>query len=145
MGRGRGKAMKQRTRIPRKRATPRNIHPERSGSHRIRLRTRAEKEARRRELFERSDGRCEDLIGDPITSVQTQEGIVALYFRCNRRINIKAYDPAFNPQGMEWSHRRHGSNKCDCMDCGIASCHECHVKRHNCGGKPCPKKVKVSA
>jgi hypothetical protein len=136
------KAKPRKTRVKPKRETPRTIHPERSGSghKRERLHGKA-REQRRAEIFARSGGRCEELTGDPIVVVQTQAGPIGIYFSCNRRINSGTYDPSYNPHGMEWSHNRHAANKCDCMACGIASCHDCHVKRHAGGnGKPCPSK-----
>jgi hypothetical protein len=121
--------MIQRTPTRRKRKTPRVIHSERSGlgHKRERLHGKA-KTFRRMELFERSRGRCEDEWPEDCPEY--------MYIRCSRRINSGTYDPSYNPHGMEWSHNRHAANKCDCMACGIASCHDCHVKRHNAGGKP---------
>jgi hypothetical protein len=115
-----------------KRKTPRAVHSERTahlngGHKRVRLIGIA-KTLRRLELFQRSRGRCEDEWPEDCPEF--------MYIRCNRRINSDTYDPAYNPRGMQWSHNRHAANKCDCMACGIASCAECHAKRHNAGGKP---------
>lgn len=122
--------MKQRTRIPKRRQKPRVIHPERSGGHlRLRLYGKARSE-RRREIFERSQGRCEAMRNFIVPEVLWHIYGASLISRCNRAITWDL---------MEWSHNRHGANKCDCLDCGIASCKECHARRHN--PKPCPKKV----
>src|ERR1051325_3906160 len=102
----------RRKRINPKRKTPRVIHPERTahitGHKRERLHGEA-RSKRRAEIFERAGGRCEELIGEPLSTVPTKDGVMVIKFRCNR--------PA-----TEWSHKRHGANKCDCMQCGIASC-----------------------
>ena len=124
--------MKQRKPIPKKRKTPRNIHSERSGGHlRVRLHGKA-REARRAEIFARAGNYCEEIIRCPLP--ECNEGGKAWHvYRCP------------NP-ATEWSHARHGSNKCDCLDprCSIASCTDCHKRRHAGGnGKPCPRKAKV--
>lgn len=118
----------KRTRI-KPRHKPRRKRPELFGGHGIRLRGKAKTE-RRRDIFERSGGRCEQMIplryntclhfGLPIGTTE----------RCWKRITWDS---------MEWSHNRHAANKCDCMECGIASCKECHARRHN--PKPCPRKA----
>ncbi len=124
--------IRQRKRIPTKRATPRVIHPERSGGHhRVRLHGKA-REQRRAEVFERAGGRCEEKYPAMVPSIGGDLNGEWMIVRCPNR-------------ATEWSHIRHGSNKCDCFspDCNIASCHECHRKRHAGGnGKPCPPKVK---
>jgi hypothetical protein len=118
-------------RVKPKRETPRVIHSERSGGKhkRVRLHGKA-REARRAEVFERAGGRCEEII----------EATLAAFPWCP--VTVRCPNRA-----TEWSHKKHAANKCDCLspDCNIASCHECHVKRHNAGGKPCPKKEKVHA
>lgn len=117
--------MRSTKRIPRQRSKPRVIHPERSGGHkRERLYGKA-RERRRADIFERAGGRCEDTIH----TIAFGEGCM-VDVRCTNR-------------ATEWSNMRHGANKCDCMECGIASCHECHVKRHNSNGKPCPSKPRM--
>jgi len=102
---------------------PRRKRPELFGSvHGIRL-YGAERSARRAEIFERSGGRCEEKRVLPSNWPPYDH-------RCNQPITWES---------MEWSHKRHGCNKCDCMECGIASCADCHRKRHAGGnGKPCP-------
>jgi hypothetical protein len=86
----------------------------------------ADKTARRRELFERSDGRCE---AKTMTTGIVYQGI-EFYFRCNRPITWEL---------MEWSHEKHGRGKRDdSMAGGIASCKPCHRAVHN--PKSCPKK-----
>lgn len=119
--------MKARTPIRRKRYTPRVVHSERTahitGHKRVRLYGKA-REQRRTEIFERAGGRCEEIWG--FVALPTSEGPLILSARCK------------NP-ATEWSHKRHGSNKCDCLECGIASCSECHRRRHQ--PKACPKKV----
>ena len=130
--------MKRGKRINPKRKTPRRTRSELFFGHKRERLYGAERSARRAEIFERAGGRCEDVTGEMIAE---HKG-VGLYFRCGAPINLGTYDPATNPRGMEWSHKRHGANKCDCYSptaqdaCSIASCHTCHVKRHNCGGKP---------
>ena len=89
------------------------IHPERSGGHKRERLHGTAREKRRAEIFERAGGRCEE--------------IEHLGFGYGKRCGRPA---------TEWSHKQHGPRKCDCMDCGIASCSACHRKRHNAGGKP---------
>lgn len=114
---------KQRKRIPPKRKTPRTIHPERSGGHlRVRLHGAA-RQKRRAEIFDRAGGMCEDWLATAVLDINDEHRLYGI--RCHNR-------------ATEWSHKKHGARKCDCMDCGIASCAECHRKRHN--PKPCPKK-----
>ena len=113
-----------------KRATPRVIHSERTehitGHRRIRLKMfSAAWHKRRAEIFERAGGRCEEEIRRFVYA--TSGDNYYQRYRCANR-------------ATEWSHKRHGANKCDCMDCGIASCRECHARRHN--PKPCPRKVR---
>jgi hypothetical protein len=126
--------IRQSKRIPTKRARPRVVHSERTdhitGHKRVRLRGVA-RDKRRVEVFERAGGRCEERIS--WKGWIHGAGEVLVSDRCPNR-------------ATEWSHMRHGSNKCDCLSpkCNIASCHECHVKRHNAGGKPCPKKPTFS-
>ena len=84
------------------------------------------KTKRREEIFRRAGGMCEEIIRCKLPECNVGSRCYHVY-RCPNR-------------ATEWSHLRHGANKCDHMNCGIASCHECHVKRHNAGGKPCPKK-----
>jgi hypothetical protein len=81
----------------------------------------ADKTALRSQLFERSGGRCEGLIGEPIIVVPTIEGPIAIRFRCNRPITWEDF---------EWSHHRHGANKTDTLAGGIASCKACHRAKH---------------
>lgn len=119
--------LQRKTRINPKRKTPRVIHPERSDTFHKRVRLYGEARSKRRaEVFARAKGRCEEQV-----KVKLFEGVVVEAFeirRCHRR-------------ATQWSHMKHGARKCDCLDpnCNIASCDECHDKRHNAGGKPCPK------
>lgn len=90
------------------------------------------KEARRREIFERSGGRCEEsqvLCEFPTWSIENGVVMRNVVLRCNRPITWES---------MEWSHNRHGANKDDSMSGGIASCRECHDRRHH--PKACPPK-----
>jgi hypothetical protein len=116
-------------RVKPKRETPRVIHSERSGGKHKRVRLHgAARDKRRAEVFERAGGRCEEQLTSHALSSPGHWAVITS--RCPNR-------------ATEWSHMRHGSNKCDCLDprCNIASCHECHVRRHAGGnGKPCPKK-----
>lgn len=117
-------------RIPAKRAVPRVIHPERSnpvdGHIRERLTGKA-REKRRAEIFERAGRYCEEIIRCQLP--ECNEGGKAWHtFRCP------------NPP-TEWSHKKHGARKCDCLDCGIASCRECHNRKHR--PKACPKKTRA--
>lgn len=76
---------------------------------------------RRREIFERSGGKCEAEI----------KGASLLFNRCNAPITWET---------MEWSHKAHGARKSDSMAGGIASCKDCHrVGVHN--PKPCPRRA----
>lgn len=112
--------------IPKRRQKPRVVHSERTehitGHKRIRLKmfSKAWYE-RRAEIFERAKGRCEEMIG------WGDGKRIAVYLRCPNR-------------ATEWSHARHGANKCDCLNpaCSIASCAACHRRRHN--PKACPPK-----
>jgi len=128
--------MNRYARIPRKRKTPRAVHSERTehvtGHKRVRLYGKA-REQRRAEIFARAGGRCEEIIEIRFTGVLGYPS--SNFMRCPNR-------------ATEWSHIKHGPRKCDCLspNCNIASCHECHVKRHAGGnGKPCPKKEIVHA
>lgn len=130
--------IRQRTRIPRKRSKPRAVHSERTahitGHKRVRLHGAA-RDKRRAEVFERAGGRCEELKALTYSRV---DGLPEIVVRCSNR-------------ATQWSHKRHAANKCDCYSptaqgaCSIASCDECHKKRHNAGGKPCPKKERAHA
>lgn len=86
------------------------------------------KTARRREIFERSRGRCEAI--RPSEAYGNVLGIVVMV-RCFAPITWET---------MEWSHKRHAANKDDSLEGGIASCRECHERQHN--PKPCPPKPK---
>lgn len=123
--------MTLRTPIPRKRKRPRAVHSERTahitGHQRVVLPKGSKaREQRRAEIFARAGGRCEERV----TYYGPFEGQTFMG-RCMNK-------------ATEWSHARHGANKCDCLDpkCSIASCTECHRKRH-AGGKPVPRKPKV--
>jgi len=127
-----GKRMR-RTRLKPRRATPRVVHSERTahitGHKRVRL-YGAERDKRRAEVFQRAGGRCEEMRTSYVTHYEaTPPYSIFEPVRCPNR-------------ATEWSHMRHGANKCDCLDprCNIASCSTCHAKRHNSGGKPCPPK-----
>lgn len=128
--------IQKRTKPPAKRKTPRAVHSERTahitGHKRIRLYGKA-REQRRLEVFLRANSRCEEIIRCELP--ECNEGGKAWHtWRCNKL-------------ATEWSHLKHGPNKCDCLDpkCSIASCTECHKKRHNAGGKPVPRKPQVSS
>lgn len=83
----------------------------------------ADKEAMRERIFERADGRCEEVRLVPFIGRYVKTPVLS---RCP------------NP-ATEWSHNRHGSNKCDCLKCGIASCTDCHRRKHSTGKEtPCP-------
>jgi len=45
----------------------------------------------------------------------------------------------------ELSHNEHGARKSDELDRVKWMRHECHMKSHNCGGKPCPRKAVANA
>jgi cytochrome c553 len=79
---------------------------------------------RRREIFERSGGKCE---AEKVSNI----GFMMVYVRCEAPITWET---------MEWSHKAHGARKSDSMAGGIASCKECHRNNHNAGGKPNPRK-----
>lgn len=85
------------------------------------------KTARRRELFERSGGKCE---ADSETLGFTdywKGAATSTVARCNAPITWET---------MEWSHNRHGSNKDDSLANGIASCRDCHRAKHASQGIP---------
>lgn len=75
-----------------------------------------DKSAMRERIFERAGGRCED-------QVKLEYGVEGMpqhtvpFVRCTRA-------------ATEWSHLRHGPNKTDELTGGIASCSECHRRRH---------------
>lgn len=125
--------IQKRGKPPVKRKTPRAVHSERTahitGHRRIRLYGKA-REQRRAEIFARAEGRCEERI--EIGHFEGEDGnpFLPVFKRCPN-------------SPTEWSHKKHGARKCDCMECGIASCTECHKKRHNAGGKPVPRKPKI--
>lgn len=128
-GKQRGKRMISRyKRVNPKRKTPRAVHSERTahlngGHKRVRL-YGAERMKRRAEIFARAGRYCEEIIRCPLPECN-EGGVPWHVYRCP------------NPP-TEWSHAKHGSNKCDCTNpaCNWASCTDCHRKRHNCGGKP---------
>lgn len=74
------------------------------------------KTQRRREIFERSGGFCEDL-----------------------RDGKRCYAP-ITWNTMHWSHNQHAAFKDDSLDAGIASCYDCHMVEKHAGGKPVPKR-----
>ena len=124
--------MNRYARIPRKRKTPRAVHSERTehvtGHKRVRLYGKA-REQRRAEIFARAGHYCEEIIRCPLP--ECNEGGKAWHvYRCPNK-------------PTEWSHMRHGPHKCDCLECGIASCTECHRRRHQ--PKACPPKPKREA
>ena len=45
----------------------------------------------------------------------------------------------------ELSHNEHGARKSDEIERVKWMRHECHMKSHNCGGKPVPRKPKISS
>src|SRR4029077_8526325 len=53
-------------------------------------------------------------------------GVVA-ELRCNAPITWET---------MEWSHNAHGARKSDSLEDGIASCKDCHRRRHASQGVP---------
>lgn len=119
--------MKRAKPIPKRRKRPRVVHGEytahlNGGHARVRLYGK-ERAKRREEIFERAGGRCEETY--------------ALHFSGFEDISLVPYVRC-NAMATEWSHLRHGANKCDCLDprCNWASCSDCHTKRHNCGGRP---------
>jgi hypothetical protein len=123
---------RQSKRIPTKRARPRVIHSERTahiaGHKRVRLTRKSDIDKRRAEVFERAGGRCEEWI---VIGPDYVEGFGA----CNKMKRCPN-------RATQWSHAKHAARKCDCYSptaagaCSIASCEDCHTKRHNCGGKP---------
>lgn len=84
----------------------------------------ADKSAQREKIFERAGGMCEEIIYCKLSECQPAK----------KYHNWHCPNPA-----TEWSHNRHGSNKCDCLKCGIASCTQCHRRKHSSGKEtPCP-------
>ena len=73
----------------------------------------------RQRVFERSGGRCEDMIENMLTVEGF--GNVPQYLTCNAPITWES---------MELSHLRHGIHRDDSERGTIASCKECHRKRH---------------
>ena len=96
---------------------------------RVRL---ADKSDLRLKAFERSGGHCEEIVRCPLPECN-ERGIAWHTFRCFKPITLES---------MHLSHRKHGPRRDDTLKSVIASCEECHVKRHNAGGKPCPPKPK---
>jgi hypothetical protein len=86
------------------------------------------KEARRRAIFERSAGFCEEMVPSGPEHYWLAPGE-----------KVRCFTP-IRWESFHWSHMRHAANKDDSMDGGIASCEKCHINRHNAGGKPCPGK-----
>lgn len=84
-----------------------------------------DKEAMREKIFLRAGGRCEERVrlGYGVENMPAKK---VPFVKCTRH-------------ATEWSHNRHGSNKCDCLKCGKASCAQCHHRKHNSGKEtPCP-------
>lgn len=100
-----------------KRPNPKRWKPRRTKEERLHG---AAKTARRREIFERSGGRCEAEIPGAILFFGHESHILTR--RCNRPITWGTF---------HWSHNRHAANKSDSMSGGIASCAECHRRLHN--------------
>jgi len=121
----------------RRRSKPRRRRPELNGGHCETLRGAA-KQSRRWALFERSGGRCEEMLQFTRYaclpgSLELARAAGTMFIRCNATITWES---------MEWSHKRHGIHRCDCMECGIASCRACHARRHN--PKSVPRKQALS-
>lgn len=112
------------SRIPPRRK-PRRVRSELFFGHKRVVLHGEARSKRRAEIFERAGGRCEE-----VTSISFIPVLITK--RCPNR-------------ATEWSHTRHGANKCDCLDprCSIASCAECHKRRH-AGGKPVPVKERTA-
>lgn len=105
-------------------------NPKRDDPRRVQGREKLYGEAktdRRREIFERSGGRCEAMIEKRNTWAISSNITGFDYFRCNAPITWET---------MEWSHDRHAANKDDSMGTGIASCKACHSAKHNAQGVP---------
>lgn len=108
--------VKLRKPIPKRASKPKRKRPGLAefahlGGHGIRLHGKARSQ-RRLEIFTRAGWRCETYL--------MNRGDLSSLARCP------------NP-ATEWSHRRHGPHKCDCLDprCSIASCADCHQKIHS--------------
>lgn len=94
---------------------------------RVRL---ANKTELRRKAFARSGGFCEEIIRCPLPECN-EDGKCWHTFYCHKPITWHT---------MELSHLKHGPRRDDTLEGVIASCRECHARRHN--PKPCPKKVR---
>jgi len=46
-----------------------------------------------------------------------------------------------DPDAFDMAHKRNKRMWGDSLDNVESECHDCHMKSHNAGGKPCPKKV----
>lgn len=132
--------LQRKTRMKAKRDKPRRTRSELFFGHKRERLHGAARSARRAEIFERAGGRCEEqVIVSWVTTGYTihgDYGSTPVY----EHIPIRERCPN---RATEWSHKRHGSNKCDCYSptakdaCSIASCSDCHRKRHAGGaGKP---------
>ena len=86
-----------------------------------------DKEKRRAEIFERAGDRCEELIGEPIVTVQTTEGPVGIYFRCNRPATEWMHQPCIH---LKVGNGHGRGFKCDSASCGKAGCTDCHKRAH---------------
>jgi hypothetical protein len=94
------------------------------------------KTGRRREIFERSGGRCEAcrVCGKP------EDDDVHKFWQPPGGHQFQRCDTPISPVTMQWSHRRHAARKDDALAEGIASCLRCHAILHNAGGKPVPRR-----
>lgn len=89
-----------------------------------------DKEELRREVFRRSGGFCEEIVRCQLP--ECNEGGKAWHtYRCGQLISWET---------MELSHLKHGPRRSDTPEDTIASCKECHARRHNAGGKPVARK-----
>jgi hypothetical protein len=77
----------------------------------------------RQRVFERSEGKCEDLISmaTEINLLHVAKNAVYALMRCGRPITWES---------MELSHKRHGIHRDDSERGVLASCKSCHEKRH---------------
>lgn len=89
---------------------------------RIRL---ADKGELREKVFERSGGKCEEVIPD--SDIIAKRLWFPEQWRCNAPITL---------QSMELSHKRHGCHRDDTAASTIASCKECHRVKHASRGIP---------
>jgi hypothetical protein len=60
--------------------------------------------------------------------------------QCGKRLHLNARFDG-DPDAYDMAHRRNKAMWGDTLDNVESLCHDCHMKSHNAGGKPVPRKL----